>query len=164
VAPRSAIAKLGEKPEPNEEFPPETVDVDLLAEMLANADDEDSAEDDDAEAEQLLKMEDGGQNNDDEGEKETQRRDYKVDVYLFGHAVTYYSTALETMGGGTGTEVVVILTDTAHPASWYAARSLCSHVEVLLERSSDHSVSHGEAWEASANVGQIFVKFEITSW
>ena len=107
--PKGLMQKLGMEPNFNEEFAAEDTDVDLLAQMQACADDEES--NDDEEAGTLIAMEEevGGE------EQTKVNRDYKVDVWTFAHAATYYKALFEFLGGGAAVETFFVFSATAHP-------------------------------------------------
>ena len=80
------------------------------------------------------------------------KRDYLIDLYPFSRPENFYS-GLYGMVGISGTQSVVIISATAHPASSIAGRAANVPVHVLLDRPAEHSVRHGQARAEHENFG-----------
>ena len=85
----------------------------------------------------------------------TPKRDFLIDLYPFSRPETFYA-GLYGMVGISGTQAIVILSATAHPASSIAGRASNVPVHVLRDRPAEHSIRHGQA-SAEHCLGGLFV-------
>ena len=120
---------------------------DLLQSMLAaSACDEDASGDEDMDVDNIM---DAAAADDAEAagltQSKSQKRDYVVDLWPFARPASFYDSIYKTLGSSQPIEALVILSGTAHPSAYVAARRLMLKPLVVTERWSRHSRSHSEA-------------------
>ncbi len=117
-----------------EEIRADDQEVDLLASMMQDVE----LEEEEGDEETLAVGEEG------EALRAPQKKDYICDLWPFAHPIAHYERVFDELGCQ-DVSVCVIMSTTAHPASWLAARRAGSEVFVLANRPSAHSLAHGRA-------------------
>lgn len=122
--------------DPTEEIHADDKEVDLMQEMLNNAELDEEAQ------------EVAGEGDDGEvlgsNAGPIKKRDYVVDLWPYAHPIGYYESIFEHFGGADSgtTPTCAILSTTAHPASALASRNHRMETFVLTTRPSLHALAH----------------------
>lgn len=104
--------------------------ADMMADMLADLDDQVGDADDQA-AEQV--------------DDHSKKRDAIVDLWPYAHPPAYYSEAITLLGAGVKAIAGIVVSTTPHPGHWLAFEKMGMETWVLTLRWSPHSFAHGRA-------------------
>ena len=72
-----------------------------------------------------------------------QKRDYIVDLWPFARSIETYTNVFQEIGRGTAGSVCCILSCSAHPSPYIAARNMQMETFVYTNRMREHSLAHG---------------------
>ena len=131
---RPQSCQTDDDPDLTKEISPEDKDVDILAQLQAEADE--------------LGLDDGGATDGDEAavasddETGPRRRDYLIELWPFSLPTSFYEELYRAVGKIDGATVGVLLTGTAHPASWIAMRRARLPVYISSQRPHTHVWEH----------------------
>jgi hypothetical protein len=119
-----------QNPDLGKEISPEDKEVDLLAQMQAEAEE--------------LGVDPGAPEDGDEGEgSEARKRDYLVELWAFSMPAGFYTEVFATLGRADAATVGVLVTGTAHPAAYVAMRRAHMATVVWTARLAAHGLAHG---------------------
>ena len=157
-------APQNEQPaDPFEEVHDLDKDVDLLRQMLADEQDEETEESiaQDAQAEEIVAT--GCQGTDVVPAGQQSSKKYAVDMWPFAHPVAFHTPVMQELLKPDKCACIVIVTSSAHPSVWLAARKCFPHVFVVQERTSTHQRAHAYDVGLTLTVSDAIASNDLTT-